>query len=126
MRVVIGMIFFAHGAQKLEGWFGGAGPDASAAVYANAWGIGSLGFYVSSMTEMFGGAALIVGLLTRVAALGLVIDMCVAIVVVHLSHGLLGPQGMEYPLVLMTTMLAILMMGAGRFSLDRVVFDWRP
>jgi putative oxidoreductase len=86
IRVVLGVIFFAHGAQKVLGWFGGYGLKGTTRY------LGSLGIllpvaYLVCFFEFFGGLGLIVGLLTRLAALAIVVVMVGAIVKVHWQHG---------------------------------------
>lgn len=126
LRLVLATIFFGHGAQKVFGWFGGAGPEASAAFFHDTWGITYGWFWLNALTELVGGAMLALGLTTRVWALGLVINMSVAILVAHLSHGLIGPSGVEFPLTLLAVSLAIFLLGAGRLSLDWLLFEPRP
>jgi len=97
LRLMLSVIFFAHGAQKMLGWFGGMGPVASAAFYLESWGIGWFWFMVSSLTELAAGVAVALGFATRVFALGLAINMLVEILVAHLPNGLLGTGGYGSP-----------------------------
>ena len=78
--------------------------------------------YVAAFTEFFGGIALILGLLTPIAALGIAIEMLVAVLKVHLHHGLMGGQGYEFPLSLLVLALFLLADGPGYFALDQTVF----
>lgn len=117
-RVVLGAVMLAHGWGKVI-------PRGS--LYNFAHTVAHMGLpywlgYVAAFTEFFGGIALILGLLTPVAALGVAIDMAVAIVKVHLHHGLTGPGGFEYPLSLFALSLLILADGAGYLSLDSLLF----
>jgi putative oxidoreductase len=73
------------------------------------------------LVEFFGGLALVVGLLTRLAALGLAVDMLGAIVFVHLAGGFFLPAGYEYALHLLVTCLALILAGPGAFSIDRAI-----
>lgn len=116
--IIVGIIMFAHGLQKLQG-----GP-------ANFGGLLSqlgvpapeLMAYVVTFVELVGGALLIVGLLSRLSALLLTIDLVVAILLVKLNVGLIAPQGSgagaELDLALIAGFLVILLAGPGRFSLD--------
>ena len=112
LRVVLGVIMVGHGYSKV---FGGLRLHAAfvASLGMPAW----LG-YVSSFTEFFGGLLLIVGLVTRIAALGICINMVVAIVKVHLHNGLLGQGGYQFPLALAAIAFALIFTGAGPLSLD--------
>jgi len=115
LRVVVGIVFLAHGWQKLFGFgfhgvagmFGGMGiplPAVSAVVV--------------TLVEFLGGAALIIGLLTRWAAALNGFDMVVAILVVHLKNGFLKPGGFEHPLVMLAACIALVMLGPGAASVD--------
>jgi len=119
LRVPLGLILAAHGAQKLFGWFGGYGLEGT-----GQW-MESIGFapgYVMALLagsgEFFGGIALVVGLLTRPAALVTAFTMLVALTV-HLGNGLfLANNGYEYALMLLVASLTLMLQGAGRFSVD--------
>jgi putative oxidoreductase len=116
-RVVLGAIMIAHGWGKVI-------PRGS--LYNFAHTVAHLGLpywlgYVAAFTEFFGGIALILGLLTPIAALGIAIEMAVAIMKVDLRHGLTGPQGYEFPLSLLALALMILADGPGHLAVDRLL-----
>ena len=129
VRVAAGIIFFAHGAQKVFGWFGGPGLKATMSAFQQHMQIPPAAAALAAFTECFGGLALIVGLLARPAALGLTIVMLVAIAKVHGRNGLfLNMQGTpgkghgyEFNLALIGMTVSILIGGAGIFSIDRVI-----
>ncbi|MGW8465511.1 DoxX family protein [Pseudomonas sp. CLCA07] len=125
IRIVVGIIFAAHGAQKLFGMFGGYG-IAGTAQYMESLGLapGHLMAILAGGTEFFGGLALIIGLLTRPAALGLTFLSLVAIFSVHIHNGLfMTNNGYEFALALLGGSVAVLIEGAGKLSADRVISD---
>lgn len=120
LRVPVGIIFAAHGAQKLFGAFGGNGLEGTGQWMASiGLNPGYLMALLSGGAEFFGGLALIVGLLTRPAAAVLAVTMLVAIFSVHIDKGLfISNNGYEYALALMAASVSLLFSGAGRLSLD--------
>ncbi len=125
LRIVLGVIFFAHGAQKVLGWFGGYGLSATTEFFSQKLGIPPFPAYLSSFTEFLGGIALILGFLSRVFSIGLVINMLVAIILVHLDKGFFNPAGFEYPLSLLMISLVVFLAGPGDYSLDYRLFAQR-
>jgi putative oxidoreductase len=125
LRLALGVIFFAHGAQKVMGWWGGYGMDGFSQ-HVISMGMPAFMAYVAAYVELLGGAAVIFGFLTRLAALGLVGVMGVAIWKVHGVHGLFlnimcAPDkghGFEYALALLAMALCLVFTGAGKISLD--------
>jgi len=113
-RVIVGIIFMAHGSQKLFGAFGGPGLAGVVKM------LGPVGYLVT-VDEFFGGLGLVVGVLSRFSAFWLIVDMIGAIALVHGRNGLfLGAKpGFEYCLALIGLLAAILLAGPGRFSLGR-------
>ena len=132
VRVVLGVIFFAHGAQKVFGCFGGPGFKGTIAYFKQAMGIPAGATVLAALIECFGGLAMLAGLLVRPAALGLVIVMLVAVAKVHWKNGFflnmaMTPgkgHGYEFNLALIGMALAVLVGGAGRYSVDRLIHAW--
>jgi putative oxidoreductase len=129
LRVILGIVFFAHGAQKMLGWFGGFGFHATMGFFAHMGMPAPVAFLIIC-TEFFGGLGLIVGLLTRIAALGIAVEMVGAIFLVHLPNGFfmnwMGTQkgeGFEYHLLVIAIGAALFLRGAGAFSLDRALSE---
>lgn len=119
LRVGLGIIFLAHGAQKVFGLFGGHG------LAATVGGMESMGIpaplaYLASFTELFGGLAVLLGILTRLASLGLLITMLVAILLVGIKGGFFAPKGFEFAFSLAVIALTLMFTGPGRFA----VGDW--
>lgn len=121
LRAGAGVIFTAHGAQKLFGWFGGYGLQGTAGWMASVGIEPGLAMAVlAGSAEFFGGLLLIAGLLARPAAAILAITMIVAIVSVHFENGLfLTNNGYEFGLALLVISISLLFRGAGSFSADR-------
>ncbi len=123
VRIGAGIIFAAHGAQKLFGWFGGYGLEGTAGWMASI-GLepGMLMATLAGSAEFFGGLLLIVGLLVRPAALMLAVTMVIAIVTVHLGNGLfMDNNGYEFGLILLVISAGLVFRGAGSLSADRVL-----
>lgn len=118
LRLAVGAVLFAHGAQKLLVY----GLDGVTGSFAQM-GMPLPGVLapVVSLVELLGGAALVLGLLTRWAALALAIDMLVAMAVVHLPNGFFLPSGIEFTLVLAAATLVLAITGAGAYSLDALL-----
>jgi putative oxidoreductase len=127
LRLVLGVVFFAHGAQKMLGWFGGYGFHGTMGFLEHV-GLPAPVALLVICTEFFGGLGLIVGFLTRIPALGIGVEMIVAIFMVHLPNGFFmnwfGNQkgeGFEYHLLAIAIAAALLLRGAGAFSVDRAL-----
>jgi putative oxidoreductase len=123
LRVPVGIIFSAHGAQKLFAAFGGYGLDGTGQWMAS---IGlEPGYWMALMAgsaEFFGGIFILLGLLTRPASLVLAITMLVAIFAVHINNGLfMANNGYEFGLTLLAISLSLVWSGAGKLSIDRVI-----
>lgn len=128
LRLVMGVVFFAHGAQKMLGWFGGYGFHGTMGFFTQQMGIPAPLAFLAICAEFFGGLGLILGLLSRVAAFGIICNMLVAIATVHHVNGFFmnwtGQQkgeGFEYHLLAIAIGLAILVRGAGAWSIDRLL-----
>jgi putative oxidoreductase len=123
LRILVGIIFMAHGSQKLFGMFGGYGLEGTGQ-YMASLGLnpGYLMALLSGSAEFFGGLALFLGLLVRPAAVVLIVMLVVAILSVHIHNGLfMANNGYEFGLALLGAAIAVLVEGAGRVSLDRVI-----
>lgn len=120
LRVGAGVIFAAHGAQKLFGWFGGYGLEGTAGwMDSIGLGPGILMATLAGSAEFFGGLALIAGAAVRPVAIALAVTMLVAIFSVHISNGLfMSNNGFEFGLALLVVMVALVIRGAGSASLD--------
>lgn len=118
LRLVLGATFVMHGGQKLfvYGFAGVTGAFAQMGMPLP----GLLGPFVA-LAEFFGGIAIMLGLLTRLATFGLGITMVVAILAVHLKAGFFNPGGFEFPLSLLGALTAITLTGAGGFSIDEML-----
>jgi putative oxidoreductase len=126
LRLVLGIIFVAHGSQKVFGAFHGPGLAGTVA-FMGHMGIPAPLAYLASFTELLGGLAVIIGLLSRLAALGLAIDMLVAIFLVHLPNGFFGQPnkpGFEFPLAMFGMALALLFTGPGRIAVADLEPRW--
>ncbi|WKW31378.1 DoxX family protein [Pseudomonas viridiflava] len=123
LRVIVGIAFIAHGSQKLFGAFGGYSLEGTAQ-YMESLGLtpGYLMALLSGGAEFFGGLGLLVGLLARPAAALVTVLLLVAIFTVHIGNGFfMANNGFEYALALLGGALAVLIEGAGKLSLDRLI-----
>jgi putative oxidoreductase len=120
LRVVVGGTVFAHGAQKLFGWFGGHGLRGTAGFFESlGWRLPLLMAFMAGLGET-SGLAFAAGILTPLAALGIAVVTLNAILVVHWKNGFFnGDGGFEFPLTIATVAVAVAATGPGRFSLDR-------
>ncbi len=123
LRLAGGLIFAAHGAQKLFGWFGGYGLQGTGQWMASI-GLepGYLMAFMAGSAEFFGGLALMFGLFTRPAALVLAVTMLIAIFAVHVENGLfMSNNGYEFGLALLALAASLAVSGAGGGSIDAVL-----
>ena len=126
LRLVLGVVFFAHGAQKMLGWFGGPGFAGTMNAFTNYMHIPAPLAVLAICAEFFGGLGLLFGFLTRIAAAGITVNMLVAVAALHRNFGFFmnwtGNQkgeGFEYHLLVLGVTVFLLIRGAGAFSLDR-------
>jgi len=132
IRVILGVVFFAHGAQKVLGWFGGSGLKGTLHMMHDHLHLPIPVAILAVMSEFLGGAGLIVGLLGRVAAVGVCLTMVSAIVMVHWRNGLFmnwfgdrKGHGFEYHLLALALAIAIVARVSGAASLDRLFYLWQ-
>ena len=128
LRLVLGVIFFAHGAQKTLGWFGGYGFTGTMGFFTGMLHIPAVFAFLAIAAEFFGGLGLIFGLFTRVAALGIFCNMLVAVAMVHRQFGFFmnwaGTQkgeGFEFHLLALGITVFLIIRGAGAASVDRLL-----
>ena len=133
LRLALGVVFFAHGAQKMLGWFGGYGFSGTMGFFTHQMGIPAPFAFLAICAEFFGGLGLIVGFLGRIAAFGIMCNMIVAVMMVHGKNGLFmnwaGNQkgeGFEYHVLAIAALLVIIIKGTGAFSVDRFLSDELP
>jgi putative oxidoreductase len=122
VRIITGVVFIAHGYQKFF-VFGIAG--ATGAFTQMGIPAPTITAPAVAILELAGGIALILGLLTRIAALGFVVEMLGAIFLVHLKNGFFLPNGAEFALTLLMSSLALVIAGAGAFSVDEAIASRR-
>jgi putative oxidoreductase len=128
LRLVMGVIFFAHGAQKTFGWFGGYGFSGTMGFFTQMMHIPAPFAFLAICAEFLGGLGLILGALGRVAAFGIACNMVVAVLMVHHHFGLFmnwsGQQkgeGFEYHLLAIAIAVVLMARGSGAFSVDRAL-----
>ena len=130
LRVTLGIVMFPHGAQKLLGWYGGFGFDGTMGFFTQTMGLPWIIAFLVIIGESFGSVALLAGFLTRFTAASLAVIMLGATSIVHLPNGFFmnwfGKQqgeGYEYHLLVIGIAAALVITGAGRWSIDREIAD---
>lgn len=130
IRLILGVVFFAHGAQKVLGWFGGPGLKSTISMMHEHLGLPVPLAFLAVAAEFLGGLGLIVGLLSRVAAAGIAFIMFAAIFMVHGRNGLFlnwfgdrKGHGYEYHLLAIALAAVIIARGSGAASLDRLFLN---
>jgi putative oxidoreductase len=128
LRVFLGIVIFSHGAQKIFGWFGGYGFAGTMANFTDRMHIPWFFALLAILAESLGSWGLIIGFLTRIAAFGVLCNMIVAILLVHLPNGFFmnwgGKQkgeGFEYHLLAIGMCIAVMIAGGGKWSVDRPI-----
>ncbi|HLB34678.1 MAG: hypothetical protein A3F67_10600 [Verrucomicrobia bacterium RIFCSPHIGHO2_12_FULL_41_10] len=126
LRLTLAIVFFPHGAQKVLGWFGGNGLEASIGFFTGTMGMPYLLALLAIAAEFLAPLALFVGFFTRIAALAIGFEMLVAVLLVHQNNGFFmnwtgkqAGEGFEYHLLIIGISLALIVTGAGRLSIDR-------
>jgi putative oxidoreductase len=130
LRLLLGMVFFPHGMQKLVGWFGGYGFSGTMGFFTGKLGIPEIFAFLAIMAEGLGSLGLITGLLTRVAAFGIAVNMAVAVYLLHFQNGFFmnwfGAQkgeGYEFHILVIAIAIVLMMRGGGRWSIDGVITE---
>lgn len=128
LRLILGGVFFPHGAQKLLGWFGGQGYAATMAAFTDKMGIPAFLAFLAIMAESLGALGLVTGFLTRICALGIATNMVVAVLMIHIHNGFFmnwfgnkSGEGFEYHLLAIAIALALIIKGGGLWSIDRAL-----
>jgi putative oxidoreductase len=131
--LILGVVFFAHGAQKMMGWFGGSGFSGTMGFFTGTMHIPASLAFLAIAVELFGGLVLTLGFLTRIAALGIAANMVVAIATVNKAFGFFmnwnGTQkgeGFEYHLLVLAMTAFLMIRGGGAFSIDRAIATASP
>jgi len=130
LRLTLGLVMFPHGAQKLLGWYGGFGFSGSMGFFTDTMHLPWIVAFLVIIGESFGSVALLLGLLTRFTAASFIVIMIGAITTSHLPNGFFmnwfgkqAGEGYEYHLLVIGIGLALIMAGAGKWSMDRFIAD---
>jgi len=130
LRLLLGIVFFPHGMQKLVGWFGGYGFSGTMGFFTGQLSIPEFFAFLAIMAEGLGSLGLITGLLTRVAAFGITVNMAVAIYLLHLQNGFFmnwsGTQkgeGYEFHILVIAIAIVLMIRGGGKWSIDKSIAD---
>jgi putative oxidoreductase len=130
LRLLLAAVMFPHGAQKALGWFGGHGFNATMQSFTEQMHIPAMFAFLAITAEVFGSLALVLGLLTRLAAFGIGTTIAVAAFMVHASNGFFmnwsGQQkgeGFEYHILVVAIALALMFKGGGRWALDSLIAE---
>ena len=133
LRLVLGIVFFAHGAQEMLGWFGGFGVSGTVGYMNSMLHIPKPLAFLAICAEFFGSLGLLLGFLTRIAALGIATNMLVAIWTVHRAvgffmnwSGMQKGEGFEYHLLVLAITGFLMIRGGGAFSIDHTIATASP
>jgi putative oxidoreductase len=128
LRVMLGVVFFPHGMQKLLGWFGGYGFSGTYGFFTGSMGIPALFAVLAILAEGLGSLGLLTGFLTRVAAFGISMNMIVAVLMIHHKFGFFmnwdgkqAGEGIEYHVLVIAIGIALMIRGGGKWSVDRAI-----
>jgi len=128
LRVLLAIVFFGHGAQKVLGWFGGRGLEATMSYFTKVQHIPVIFAVLAIAAEFLGPIGLFVGFLTRIAAFAIAVEMVVAACLVHLKFGFFinwsgkqAGEGFEYHIIVLAIALALTIKGSGSWSIDRLL-----
>ena len=128
LRLGLGVVMFPHGAQKVLGWFGGYGFAATLEAFTGKMHIPAIFAVLAILAESAGSLGLITGCLTRVAALGILCNMSVAVAMVHWPNGFFmnwsgkqAGEGFEYHVLAIAIAIALILTGGGKWSVDRAI-----
>jgi putative oxidoreductase len=128
LRLSLGVVFFAHGAQKALGWFGGYGFTGTMGFFTQKMNIPAPFAALAIAAEFLGGIGLLVGLLSRIAAFGIACNMVVAVAMIHIHVGFFANwygtqkgEGFEFHILAVAIALFIMIKGAGALSVDRAL-----
>ena len=130
LRLLLGIVFLPHGMQKLAGWFGGYGINGTMGYLTGTLGIPVVFAFLAIMAEGLGWMGLITGLLTRLAAFGIAVNMSVAVFLLHFQNGFFmnwnGTQkgeGYEFHILVLAIAIALMIRGGGKWSIDGVIAE---
>jgi putative oxidoreductase len=130
LRVLLGVVFFPHGMQKLLGWFGGYGFDGTMGFFTGTLGIPAFLAFLAIIAEGLGALGLITGFLTRLSAFGIGVNMVVAVFMLHFKNGFFmnwsgkqAGEGYEYHLLVIAIAIVLMIKGGGKWSVDKVVAE---
>jgi len=128
IRIMLGLVIFIHGGQKLMGWFGGHGFEGTMGFFTEKMGMPALIAFLVIIGESFGALGLITGFLTRLSAAGIAMIMLGAIAMVHWNNGIFmnwqgqqAGEGFEYHLLALGLAIPLIIYGGGKFSVDQIV-----
>ncbi|HTB92219.1 MAG TPA: DoxX family protein [Candidatus Sulfotelmatobacter sp.] len=128
LRLLFGVVFFAHGAQKALGWFGGFGFAGTMGFFTQQLHVPAPFAALAILAEFLGGMGLLVGLLSRIAAFGIACNMVIAVAIIHRHYGFFANwyglqkgEGFEFHILAFAIALFIMLKGSGALSIDRAL-----